>query len=162
MSKIDYKKAGVDIDAGNEAVERIKENVKTTFTPNVLTGLGSFGSLFSLKDILKDYKDPVLVQSIDGVGTKTIVAKKLKKFDTIGIDLLSACANDILVMGAKPLTFLDYIASEKLNQTIRFKVSAHALRSVEHVGGLDNYLIKAKNSDLSHKAKKIKKKILKA
>ena len=118
MSKIDYKKAGVDIDAGNEAVERIKENVKTTFTPNVLTGLGSFGSLFSLKDILKDYKDPVLVQSIDGVGTKTIVAKKLKKFDTIGIDLLSACANDILVMGAKPLTFLDYIASEKLNPSI--------------------------------------------
>ena len=118
MSKIDYKKAGVDIDAGNEAVERIKENVKTTFTPNVLTGLGSFGSLFSLKDILKEYKDPVLVQSIDGVGTKTIVAKKLKKFDTIGIDLLSACANDILVMGAKPLTFLDYIASEKLNPSI--------------------------------------------
>ena len=75
MSKIDYKKAGVDIDAGNEAVERIKENVKTTFTPNVLTGLGSFGSLFSLKDILKDYKDPVLVQSIDGVGTKTIFSK---------------------------------------------------------------------------------------
>ena len=70
------------------------------------------------KNILKDYKDPVLVQSIDGVGTKTIVAKKLKKFDTIGIDLLSACANDILVMGAKPLTFLDYIASEKLNPSI--------------------------------------------
>ena len=105
MSKIDYKKAGVDIDAGNEAVERIKENVKTTFTPNVLTGLGSFGSLFNLKDVLKDYKDPVLVQSIDGVGTKTIVAKKLKKFDTIGIDLLSACANDILVMGQNLLLF---------------------------------------------------------
>ncbi len=118
MSKIDYKKAGVDIDAGNEAVENIKEDVKTTFTTNVLTGLGSFGSLFSLKTILNDYQDPVLVQSIDGVGTKTIIARKLEKFDTIGIDLLSACANDILVMGAKPLTFLDYIANEKLNPLI--------------------------------------------
>ena len=118
MTKIDYKKAGVNIDAGNEAVEYIKEDVKTTFTPNVLAGLGSFGSLFSLKTILNDYKDPVLVQSIDGVGTKTIIARKLEKFDTIGIDLLSACANDILVMGAKPLTFLDYVASEKLNPLI--------------------------------------------
>ena len=118
MSKIDYKKAGVDIDAGNEAVEYIKKDVKTTFTPNVLTGLGSFGSLFGLKTILEDYKDPVLVQSIDGVGTKTIIARKLQKFDTIGVDLLSACANDILVMGAKPLTFLDYIANEKLNPLI--------------------------------------------
>ena len=118
MTKIDYKKAGVDIDAGNEAVEYIKEDVKTTFTPNVLAGLGSFGSLFSLKTILNNYKDPVLVQSIDGVGTKTIIARKLEKFDTIGIDLLSACANDILVMGAKPLTFLDYIANEKLNPLI--------------------------------------------
>ena len=118
MSEIDYKKAGVDIDAGNEAVENIKEDVKTTFTPNVLTGLGSFGSLFSLKTILNNYKDPVLVQSIDGVGTKTIIARKLEKFDTIGIDLLSACSNDILVMGAKPLTFLDYIANEKLNPLI--------------------------------------------
>ena len=118
MSKIDYKKAGVDIDAGNEAVEHIKKDVKTTFTPNVLTGLGSFGSLFGLKTILEDYKDPVLVQSIDGVGTKTIIARKLQKFDTIGVDLLSACANDILVMGARPLTFLDYIANEKLNPLI--------------------------------------------
>ena len=118
MSKIDYKTAGVDIDAGNEAVDRIKEKVKSTFTPNVLTGLGSFGSLFSLKNILENYKDPVLVQSIDGVGTKTIIARKLQKFDTIGIDLLSACANDILVMGAKPLTFLDYIANEKLQPSI--------------------------------------------
>ena len=118
MSKIDYKKAGVDIDAGNKAVENIKEDVKTTFTPNVLTGLGSFGSLFSLKTILNEYQNPVLVQSIDGVGTKTIIARKLEKFDTIGIDLLSACSNDILVMGAKPLTFLDYIANEKLNPLI--------------------------------------------
>ena len=110
MSKVNYKDAGVNIDAGNDAVNRIKENVKSTFTKNVLTGIGSFGSLFSLKTILKEYSNPVLVQSIDGVGTKTIIARKLQKYDTIGIDLLSACANDILAMGAKPLTFLDYIS----------------------------------------------------
>ena len=118
MSKISYKDAGVDIDAGNDVVDRIKKKVKSTFTKNVLTGIGSFGSLFGLKKILKEYNDPVLVQSIDGVGTKTIIARKLQKYDTIGTDLLSACANDILVMGAKPLTFLDYIANEKLHPAI--------------------------------------------
>ena len=114
QNKIDYKSAGVDIDAGNEAVERIKKGVRSTFTTNVLTGLGSFGSLYDLKSILDDYENPVLVQSIDGVGTKAIIARKLGKFNTIGVDLLSACANDILVMGARPLTFLDYIANDKL------------------------------------------------
>jgi len=113
--KIDYKSAGVDIDAGNVAVDLIKDKVKTTFSPNVLTEIGSFGSLFSLKSALKDYEDPVMVQSIDGVGTKTIIARKMKKFNTIGIDLVSACANDILVMGAKPVTFLDYIANDRLD-----------------------------------------------
>ena len=111
---MDYKSAGVDIDAGNEAVELIKKGVRSTFTTNVLTGLGSFGSLYDLKSILDDYENPVLVQSIDGVGTKAIIARKLGKFNTIGVDLLSACANDILVMGARPLTFLDYIANDKL------------------------------------------------
>ena len=118
MDKIDYRSAGVDIDAGNEAVDRIKNKVRSTFSPSVLTGIGSFGSLFDLKDIFQEYKNPVMVQSIDGVGTKTIIARKLNKFDTIGIDLLSAAANDILVMGAKPLTFLDYIANDKLDTKI--------------------------------------------
>lgn len=118
MAKIDYRSAGVDIDAGNEAVDRIKNKVRSTFSPSVLTGIGSFGSLFDLKDIFQEYKNPVMVQSIDGVGTKTIIARKLNKFDTIGIDLLSAAANDILVMGAKPLTFLDYIANDKLDPKI--------------------------------------------
>ena len=118
MAKIDYKSAGVDIDAGNEAVDRIKNKVRSTFSPSVLTGIGSFGSLFDLKDIFQEYKNPVMVQSIDGVGTKTIIARKLNKFDTIGIDLLSAAANDILVMGAKPLTFLDYIANDKLDPKV--------------------------------------------
>ena len=114
QNKLDYKSSGVDIDAGNEAVERIKKGVRSTFTTNVLTGLGSFGSLYDLKSILYDYENPVLVQSIDGVGTKAIIARKLGNFNTIGVDLLSACANDILVMGARPLTFLDYIANDKL------------------------------------------------
>ena len=116
--KTDYKSAGVDIEAGNEAVNLIKEKVKSTHTKEVLTGIGSFGSLYSIKEILSNYKNPVLVQSIDGVGTKTIIARKMKKFNTIGIDLLSACANDILVMGAKPLTFLDYIANDRLDPMI--------------------------------------------
>ena len=116
--KMDYKSAGVDIDAGNDAVDLIKDKVKSTHSKEVLTGIGSFGSLFDLKDIFTKYKEPVMVQSIDGVGTKTIIARKMNKFNTIGIDLLSACANDILVMGAKPLTFLDYIANDKLNPKI--------------------------------------------
>ncbi|MDP6726527.1 MAG: phosphoribosylformylglycinamidine cyclo-ligase [Candidatus Marinimicrobia bacterium] len=124
MGKIDYKSSGVDIDAGNEAVDLIKDGVKSTFTSNVLTGLGSFGSLYDLKSILENYENPVMVQSIDGVGTKTIIARKMGKFDTIGIDLLSAAVNDILVMGARPLTFLDYIANDKLNpETIEEIVS---------------------------------------
>ena len=114
MGKIDYKSSGVDIDAGNEAVNRIKDGLKSTFTSNVLTGIGSFGSLYDLKPILEKYDNPVMVQSMDGVGTKTIIARKLGKFDTIGIDLLSAATNDILVMGARPLTFLDYISNDKL------------------------------------------------
>ena len=76
MAKIDYKSAGVNIDAGNEAVERIKDGVKSTFTSNVLTGLGSFGSLYDLKPIMENYDNPVMVQSIDGVGTKTIIARR--------------------------------------------------------------------------------------
>ena len=77
MKKLDYKSAGVDIDAGNEAVVRIKDGVKSTFSSNVLTGLGSFGSLYNLTPIFKTYTNPVMVQSIDGVGTKTIIARYL-------------------------------------------------------------------------------------
>ena len=134
MSKLDYKSAGVDIDAGNEAVNRIKDGVKSTFTSNVLTSLGSFGSLYDLKSILNGYKNPVMVQSIDGVGTKIIIARKLGKFDTIGIDLLSACANDILVMGARPLTFLDYIANDKLNPTIIEEIVSGMVKACQDTG----------------------------
>ena len=134
MGKIDYKSAGVDIDAGNEAVNRIKDSVKSTFTSNVLTGIGSFGSLYDLKPILENYDNPVMVQSIDGVGTKTIIARKLGKFDTIGIDLLSAAANDILVMGARPITFLDYIANDKLNPEIIEEIVSGMVKACKSTG----------------------------
>ena len=134
MNNSDYKSAGVDIDAGNEAVDRIKDGVKSTFTANVLTGLGSFGSLYDLKPLLENYENPVLVQSIDGVGTKTIISRKLGKFDTIGIDLLSACANDILVMGAQPLTFLDYIANDKLNPDIIEEIVSGMVKACKETG----------------------------
>ena len=133
-NKINYKSAGVDIDAGNEAVDRIKDGVKSTFTSNVLTGLGSFGSLYDLKPILENYDYPVMVQSIDGVGTKTIIARKMGKFDTIGIDLLSAAANDILVMGARPLTFLDYIANDKLKPEIVEEIVSGMVKACRETG----------------------------
>ncbi|MCC2666460.1 MAG: purM [Gammaproteobacteria bacterium] len=118
MTVIDYKSAGVDIHAGNETVKRIKKAVESTFSSHVLTDIGSFGAMYDLKSILQDYEHPVLVQSIDGVGTKTIVARMMNKFDTLGIDLVSATANDIIVLGAKPLTLLDYIANDKLRPEV--------------------------------------------
>ncbi len=114
-NSISYKDAGVDIDAGMESVDRIKEEVKSTFTSGVVTGLGSFGAMFDLKEILKNYQNPILVQSIDGVGTKLKIAAMLDKFDTVGMDIVNHCCDDILAQGAKPLTFLDYIAAEKLS-----------------------------------------------
>lgn len=118
MTIVDYKSAGVDIAAGNDTVKRIKKTVESTFSNAVLTDLGSFGSLFDLADIMRDYQQPVLVQSIDGVGTKIMIASMMQKFDTIGADLVSATTNDIIVLGAKPLTLLDYVANDKLNPVI--------------------------------------------
>ncbi len=116
--RVNYKSAGVDIEAGNEAVRRIKKAVESTFSSQVLTPIGSFGAMFDLKPIMQQYTHPVLVQSIDGVGTKMMVAKMMQKFDTIGIDLVSATTNDIIVLGAKPLTLLDYIANDQLKPEI--------------------------------------------
>ncbi len=107
-----YAQAGVDIDAGNKAVELMKGHVKSTFRPEVLTELGGFGGLFALD--IKKYKEPVLVSGTDGVGTKLRVAMMMGKHDTIGIDAVAMCANDILVQGAEPLFFLDYLAVGKL------------------------------------------------
>lgn len=118
IMNVDYKSAGVNIEAGNQAVNRIKQSVESTFTTAVLTEIGNFASMFDLKDILREYQHPVLVQSIDGVGTKIMIAQMMNKFDTIGIDLVSATANDIIVLGAKPLSLLDYIANDKLNPDV--------------------------------------------
>jgi phosphoribosylformylglycinamidine cyclo-ligase len=118
MMSVDYKSAGVDIEAGNEAVRRIKKAVESTFSPHVLTHIGGFGAMFDLTPLMQQYTHPVLVQSIDGVGTKMMVAKMMQKFDTIGIDLVSATTNDIIVLGAKPLTLLDYIANDRLSPEI--------------------------------------------
>lgn len=109
---ISYKDAGVDIDAGNQAVEKMKGYVQSTYRPEVLTDLGSFAGLFQL-DVSK-YREPVLLSGTDGVGTKLKVAQILDKHDTIGIDAVAMCVNDILVQGAEPLFFLDYIAVGKL------------------------------------------------
>lgn len=107
-----YKDAGVDIDAGDDAVDRIKPLVRTTFTPGVLTDIGSFGSFFELN--ASAYERPVLVSSIDGVGTKVKVAVRTGQYDTVGQDLVNHCVNDIAVSGATPLYFLDYYGTGSL------------------------------------------------
>ncbi|KAA9133412.1 phosphoribosylformylglycinamidine cyclo-ligase [Marinihelvus fidelis] len=109
---LSYRDAGVDIDAGNALVERIKPAVKTTFRKGVETGIGGFGGLFSVDR--DKYRDPVLVSGTDGVGTKLMLARLLDRHDTIGIDLVAMCVNDILACGAEPLFFLDYFATGKL------------------------------------------------
>ena len=113
-----YTQSGVNIDAGNETVSRIKKDVASTHTKAVLTGIGSFGGLYDIGEILKSYKNPVLVQSIDGVGTKLSVARMMNKYDTVGEDIVNHCCDDLLAMGAKSLTFLDYVANDKLEPAV--------------------------------------------
>lgn len=110
---LSYRQAGVDIDAGNRLVEAIKPLAKRTKRPGVVEGLGGFGALFELP--LERYKHPVLVSGTDGVGTKLKLAMELGHHDTVGIDLVAMCANDIVVQGAEPLFFLDYYATGKLD-----------------------------------------------
>ena len=110
--KLDYRSAGVDIEAGNSLVSEIAKITKGTSRPEVLSSLGGFGALC---EIPKNYKHPVLVSATDGVGTKLKLATTLKKHNTIGIDLVAMCVNDLIVCGAEPLFFLDYYASGKLD-----------------------------------------------
>ena len=113
---MDYKAAGVDIDAGNETVRRIRGLARSTFTSGVLSDIGSFGGLFQLES--GRYREPVLVASADGVGTKLKVAFLAGRHDTVGIDLVNHCVNDILVQGAEPLFFLDYLATGQLSPAV--------------------------------------------
>ena len=113
---MDYKASGVDIDAGNEAVRRIRGLARSTFTPNVLSDIGSFGGLFRFSTV--GFQDPVLVSSADGVGTKLRVAFLAGKHDTVGEDLVNHCVNDILVQGAEPLFFLDYFGTGRLSPAV--------------------------------------------
>lgn len=128
----DYKAAGVDIDAGNETVRRIRSLARSTFTPGVLSDIGSFGGLFRLD---RDrYREPVLVSSADGVGTKLKIAFMTGRHDTIGADLVNHCVNDILVQGAEPLFFLDYLATGRLSPAVAEQVIGGVARACKENG----------------------------
>ena len=120
MSSLTYKDSGVDITKGNKLIEKIKPIAKSTLRPGVLNGLGGFGAMFEIP--LNKYKNPVLVSGTDGVGTKLMVAEMLNKHDSIGIDLVAMCVNDLIVQGAEPLFFLDYYATGSLNTEIATSV----------------------------------------
>jgi phosphoribosylformylglycinamidine cyclo-ligase len=124
---MDYQSSGVDIDAGNEVVRRIKSLAKGTFTPGVLSEIGSFGGLFSLESL--GVRDAVLVASADGVGTKLKVAFDSGVHDTVGEDLVNHCVNDILVQGAEPLFFLDYLATGKLSPDVAVAIVSGMARA---------------------------------
>jgi phosphoribosylformylglycinamidine cyclo-ligase len=123
---VDYRQSGVDIDAGNDTVRRIKSLARSTYTPAVLSGVGSFGGLFALGSSVAD---PVLVASADGVGTKLKVAFLTGVHDTIGVDLVNHCVNDILVQGARPLFFLDYLATGKLAPAVAEQIVSGVARA---------------------------------
>ncbi|MGB9697665.1 MAG: phosphoribosylformylglycinamidine cyclo-ligase [Ignavibacteria bacterium] len=118
--KITYKAAGVNISKADRFIEKIKPLARLTFSENVLSGIGNFGAFFKID--IKKYKNPVLVSSIDGVGTKLLIASVIKKYDTVGEDLVNHCVNDIAVCGATPLFFMDYYAVGKLNVEFSYEI----------------------------------------
>ena len=128
---LDYRAAGVDIEAGDALVERIKPFAKRTMRPEVLGGIGGFGALF---EVSKKYKNPVMVSGTDGVGTKLKLAFRMKKHDTIGIDLVAMSVNDILVSGAEPAFFLDYFACGKLDVDVAADVVKGIANGCEQAG----------------------------
>jgi len=120
MSSLTYKDSGVDITKGNQLIDKIKPIAKSTLRQGVLAGLGGFGAMFEIP--IDRYKNPVLISGTDGVGTKLMVAEMLNKHDTIGIDLVAMCVNDLIVQGAEPLFFLDYYATGSLNEDVATSV----------------------------------------
>ncbi len=120
MSPLTYQDSGVDINKGNDLIEQIKPIAKATTREGVLTGLGGFGAMFELPT--NKYSNPILISGTDGVGTKLKVAEMLNKHDSIGIDLVAMCVNDLIVQGAEPLFFLDYYATGKLNTDVAVSV----------------------------------------
>ena len=131
QQSLSYRDAGVDIDAGDALVERIKPFAKKTMREGVLSGLGGFGALF---EVPKRYKEPVLVSGTDGVGTKLKLAFDLKRHDTVGIDLVAMSANDVLVQGAEPLFFLDYFGCGKLDVNVAADVIKGIAKGCEYAG----------------------------
>ena len=131
-SELTYKKSGVDIDEGEKFVSLISPMAKRTFRPEVMTEIGLFSALFKLD--MTRYKEPILVSSSDGVGTKLKIAFMMNRHDTIGIDLVAMCVNDILTTGAEPLFFLDYLATGKLNSVIAAKVIEGIVKGCEEAG----------------------------
>src|SRR5437762_549346 len=149
----DYRQAGVDIEAGSEFVRRITPLVRSTFRPEVLTDLGGFGGLFRFA--ADRYKDPVLVSGTDGVGTKLKIAFLMDRHDTVGIDLVAMCVNDVAVSGAEPLFFLDYLATGKLAVPIAEAIingiaEDCPIRGIAHItgGGLTENLPRALPDDV--------------
>src|SRR5437879_6132257 len=128
---LSYRDAGVDIDAGDALVDRIKPFARRTFRPEVLAGIGGFGALF---EVPKRYREPVLVAGTDGVGTKLKLALALGRHDTVGIDLVAMSVNDILVQGAEPLFFLDYYVCERLDVGVASEVIKGIARGCEIAG----------------------------
>jgi phosphoribosylformylglycinamidine cyclo-ligase len=129
---MDYRQSGVDIDAGNETVERIRALARATFTPGVLSEIGTFGGLFRLD--ASRYAEPVLVSSADGVGTKLKVAFLTGRHDSVGADLVNHCVNDILVQGAEPLFFLDYLGTGRLSPAVAEQVVSGVARACRENG----------------------------
>src|ERR1041384_1592289 len=129
---ITYKEAGVDIDASNAAKKRIRQLARETFTPGVLSDIGSFGGMFACN--FAGMKEPVLVSSTDGVGTKLKVAVMMNRHNTVGADLVNHCINDILVQGARPLFFMDYVATGKLNPDVIVSVVEGVARACKEAG----------------------------
>jgi phosphoribosylformylglycinamidine cyclo-ligase len=129
---VDYRQSGVDIEAGDAAVERIKKIARATFTPGVLSEIGAFGGMFRFPS--KQFSDPILISSADGVGTKLKVAFMSRIHDTVGADLVNHCVNDILVHGAEPLVFLDYLATGRLDPDVAALIVSGMGRACEANG----------------------------